>query len=1210
MKTPSKPGSARTRSWLAGTLALLMLGLGQSLAPLALAEETPEPTPSAETSTPADEAEPTASATPTVTAQARESATPTPSRPTPSRSAAGKPARSEAPAAVKAPARVAAVPNATAAREGKRYELAGGVTYWVPEQWVAGAELVLSGTGWLNADGTAGSIIAVKLDRGAVTTSEPRRHPVTGEELAGDVYGVVQADAQGDWTLRLPYPTAANSNAGWEPGQAHKLNLLTGSLLDGDVVRSGPADVTAAAVPTPTPTPTPTTPAPTTPAPTTPAPTTPAPTTPAPTTPAPEPTVPACAKEGSGVVTVTPATVELGGVLHVTGSGFCHPAGGGSTIGIKLDEGAISRLDASVHANKTIWALVDAAADGSFAIDLQLPDGTDAGQNGSVPALAGGAHTLQFLTGGLKPGDTKRSLESTPFQVNAPTPEPTPVPTTPAPTPMPTTPAPTTPAPTTPAPDPGGSYSDPADPSVGYTVPTTVKAGEPIVVSGTGWKVENGTAGSVLSVLLDAAKSGDPNTVYTKREVLDQDGKPVSDKRLHAVIQAAADGSWTATIPFPTAANAQLADGSWTEWAAGSRHQIRFLTGSSVDGDKRRSLAADFTIAGDSPVDPATQPPSWAHTTVSVGGATAWVQQDVATASGSTIKIKGANWTNQAGAGASTIALKLNRAGGQYTRTGSGIVAPPVGDPDSTIWKLFAPAGAAAQPNLIAIPASGNFEVEIDAPAGLVAGQLLTAQFQTGKFDAKDQQRSKVSEPLVVGGVPYVPGPDQDDVTCEPTTENATVTIVNPQVSPGGVLHVTGSGFCHPEKDRGGSVVAIKIDEGKYSRLNDAVHSNRTIWTIVKATASNGTFDIQLQLPDGTTSGPNGSNPGMSQGAHTLQFLTGSLKPNDARRTIKSAEFVVGDYRPTGMPDPVEATEDLTSATRNGVAASSTASKLTVTVPGAQSGDWIYLNTYAGGSPTSPWGDAWFRAGADGRVVANLTGITLPTGTSKLSVQSGNSGEVGKLLGWTSLTVAGGTGTETPTKTTTTVRSIAQTATTADDSDESTAPTTVPKAPVQRSSQLTGLSNGDATAKADGSKITVTLPKSAASKWVYVYLYSGASVAKAGWVQLNSAKAFTVDLKDLPDGRHRIVAVNGDGGIVGWVETTKGAVASTPTVPVTGTPAPAGSGAAPAAPADAALTQPGGGSMEPVLIGAAVAVLTAGGLALRRLSGTPKRVAR
>lgn len=1170
MDTPSRPRiGAKVRSWLAGSTALLLLGLGQSVvAPWAAAEETPEPTPSTSTqeepapaetekAKPSESAEPKESPEPKQSAEPSRSAKPEPApeptkSATPSRSATAKPAP-----------KVAAVPNATAAREGARFTTPDGAEFWVPAQWQVGKDLVISGAGWRAIAGDAGSIIAVKLDGGAVKTKEAVRHPVTGDVQANKtIYAVVQADADGEWTLRLPYPSAANSDADWSAGQTHAINLLTGSMLDGDVIRSGPGTTTVTAAPAPDPDPTDPKPDPdpVDPPNPNPDPTDPNPNDPDPNDPDPTPTCVAAPAK----VDVSPSAVDLGGVLRVTGSGFCHPAEGGSVIAVKLDDGAYSRLDASVHANKTVWAIIPAGADGSFDVQLQLPDGTDAGTNGSTPGLTTGEHALRLLTGSFKTvGDVKDEVRSlaVPFSINSAT-EPTPTPT-----------------------------CDATQTAAVNLPSTSAQLGGTLRVTGTGF-CHPTDGGSVIGVKID---DGGLSRLDTSVH---------ANKTIWAIVNATPDGSFDVEIPLPDGTTSGP-DGSNPAFTSGA-HTLRFLTGSLKTGDTVRSVPADFTVTGDGPTDPATQPPTWAHDTLTVGGATAWVQSEVDTASGSTIKIKGTGWTNQAGTGASTVALKLNHAGGQYARTGGGIVAP-TGVADPTIWKLLAPSGTAAHPNVIAVPASGNFEIEIDAPEGLRAGQLLTAQFLSGRFGANDTVRNVTTKPLVVGGVPYIEQPDDDDVTCTATSATPVVTIAEPRASLGSTLHVTGAGFCHPGEKRGGSTIAIKIDEGNVSRLNDSLHSNRTIWTIVRAKGSDGTFDIELQLPDGTTKGVNGSSPAFKEGAHTLRLLTGSLKDGDASRTVLSPEFVVGKYRPTGVPEPVEATEDLTSAARNGVQASRTAKALTVTVPGAKAGDWIYLNTYSGGSPTDPWGAAWFRAGAGGRVKASLTGVTLPIGTSKLSVQSGNEGEVGKLLGWTPITVAGEKANETPSDTTTRIRTIVRTVTTTTTSaSDDSSPTKVPNAPVERASQLTGLSNGDATAKVDGTKLTVTLPKGAAGQWVYVYLYSGASIAKAGWVQLTDAKAFSVDLKGLADGRHRVVAVNADGGIVGWVEASKGNV--TTAAPTVGNPqAPAG----PVTPADqgtAALTQPGAGSMEPVLIGAAVAVLAAGLVGLRRLA-KPKGVA-
>jgi len=126
--------------------------------------------------------------------------------------------------------------------------------------------------------------------------------------------------------------------------------------------------------------------------------------------------------EAPEAATVTVAeTAQLGGTIRVTGRGFHHPTDGGSRIAIKINDGAYSRVDSSLHQNQTIWWVVEADGQGEFSIDMPVPNGTtaDAGDTlGSTPALApGGGYTLRFLTGALKPGDQSRTLQSTAFTV-------------------------------------------------------------------------------------------------------------------------------------------------------------------------------------------------------------------------------------------------------------------------------------------------------------------------------------------------------------------------------------------------------------------------------------------------------------------------------------------------------------------------------------------------------------------------------------------------------------------------------------------------------------------------------------------------------------------------------------------------------------------------------------------------------------------------
>ncbi|MET0448862.1 MAG: hypothetical protein ABW004_10660, partial [Aeromicrobium sp.] len=373
-----------------------------------------------------------------------------------------------------------------------------------------------------------------------------------------------------------------------------------------------------------------------------------------------------------------------------------------------------------------------------------------------------------------------------------------------------------------------------------YYVPDRIAVGEPIRISGTGWTTTSGDAGSVIGVKLDEG------AVSTTLEVRN----PVTDavqgnKTVVGIAQADASGAWEISVPFPTLANSNQA------WAAGQSHSVRLLTGSLVSGDVVRTQSATFAVADDAPT--AIEPPAWPHQTVTYTDpatgrvATAWVESAVAAGDVSSIRVKGSGWVDTAGTRGSTVALKLNSGvGTQYTRAGGDVVQHPTASGDDTIWALLARADGTDRPHVFPVDDTGAFEITVDAPKGLLTGQYLTAQLQSGRFLTGDVQRTVSSAPIVVGGVPWVDGSDDEQVTCVPRSAAPTVQVESSSVSVGGTLHVTGSGWCHPGEKGGGSVVAFKIDEGGYSRLTTSVHQNRTIWAVAAADAATGGIDTVI----------------------------------------------------------------------------------------------------------------------------------------------------------------------------------------------------------------------------------------------------------------------------------------------------------------------------------------------------------------------------
>ncbi|MBF1679809.1 MAG: LPXTG cell wall anchor domain-containing protein [Rothia sp.] len=281
---------------------------------------------------------------------------------------------------------------------------ADGAKLYAVKDWTTGETLKLRGEGFKTQDGSKGSVLAVKLNKGRISAKEePKFNGVEGNSAG--VWAYIQADENGNFTAELPYPTTENSNLteNLKSGDKVSVFLLSGSIVEGDTPRGGealsatvaekkadtaetcaPAETTqVAATPSgvtttypagtklslpdseqPTPAPSesaklePTTPAPSEsakPEPTTPAPSEsakPEPTTPAPSESAkPEPSTPAPSESANsnevvheykdGAKVYFPKTWD-GQKLTFRGEGFKTLDGKGSVIAVKLNKGAIS----------------------------------------------------------------------------------------------------------------------------------------------------------------------------------------------------------------------------------------------------------------------------------------------------------------------------------------------------------------------------------------------------------------------------------------------------------------------------------------------------------------------------------------------------------------------------------------------------------------------------------------------------------------------------------------------------------------------------------------------------------------------------------------------------------------------------------------------------------------------------------------------------
>lgn len=271
---------------------------------------------------------------------------------------------------------------------------------------------------------------------------------------------------------------------------------------------------------------------------------------------------------------------------------------------------------------------------------------------------------------------------------------------------------------------------------------------------------------------------------------------------------------------------------------------------------------------------------------------------------------------------------------------------------------------------------------------------------------------SATAEPTPAPTVEPTPAPSADSKTCAPADGSFTprLSIENPKAVQGGKLHLTGDGWCNPD-DKKASVIGLKIDDGKVSR-NDAtaVNDNRTIWAIVTPD-ENGHIDAWIDLPTRANAAFKNDEDAAkyASGEHTLRLLTGSLREGDRSGTYGGANsqggvnttFTIGEYAPVDAPQPVNASE-LTDG--HGVQVSRDGSTVTVTVPNAEPGTWVYAATYLGNSPQTLYGSGWKRLD-NNRSFSYETRVSMPAATYRVVVHNGNQGAQNAVLGFADITV-------------------------------------------------------------------------------------------------------------------------------------------------------------------------------------------------------------
>ena len=278
-----------------------------------------------------------------------------------------------------------------------------GVMYVKPYTTGKGSKLRIKGSGWTNAEGKGGSTVALKLNY--LKDGKPAQYSRAGGHGAIDQYlrdNGKSADST-TWALLIPDAGKANPAQGLyalNPDGTFDIEIDVPEQLQtgktGDYLsitaqsgRNAPNDTQRAAT---------------------------SKTIPVNGQAAAEYKEPentdVCSPEGgdfSPKLKIENPTVEPGGKLHITGSGWCNPDDKRvSKIGLKIDDGSVSHNDATkVNSNRTIWAIVEPdAKTGNIDTYIDLPTAENTGLSGeALKNVTSGEHTLRLLTGNLRKGD-------------------------------------------------------------------------------------------------------------------------------------------------------------------------------------------------------------------------------------------------------------------------------------------------------------------------------------------------------------------------------------------------------------------------------------------------------------------------------------------------------------------------------------------------------------------------------------------------------------------------------------------------------------------------------------------------------------------------------------------------------------------------------------------------------------------------------------
>lgn len=329
---------------------------------------------------------------------------------------------------------------------------------------------------------------------------------------------------------------------------------------------------------------------------------------------------------------------------------------------------------------------------------------------------------------------------------------------------------------------------------------------------------------------------------------------------------------------------------------------------------------------------------------------------------------------------------------------------------------VVALAGALITPGAALTGATLAF-ADSNLPIGIASDPAATPSASATPNVAPSDEPSKTAEPTPSASSSIEPTKSASSKPANPVKANVTISTEKWRE---GKIVVRGEGFVSNAPGRG-AVFAVKFLDARPDEAHQAINpltkkGGNSPANFMAIANEDGTFEVEVPLPTAENTGLSAeelAKAGWSteNSEHNVQILSGSLGGADEqgnnydrgvsiRQKIKLSDKAP-EYAPVDAPEPVNASE-LTDG--HGVQVIRDGSTVTVTVPNAEPGTWVYAATYLGNSPQTLYGSGWKRLD-NNRSFSYETRVSMPAATYRVVVHNGNQGAQNAVLGFADITV-------------------------------------------------------------------------------------------------------------------------------------------------------------------------------------------------------------